>query len=168
MTITAHPRANELLALGLGEMDEAARRPIEAHANTCEACRAQLTRLADLVSTLSAWEDEEPPARGFERLLDAVGRSQMARPNGDRGLGPLLSGLAAVLAGGLVIHLAGARLAALPYLAQLPLLEPLRALFGLGIAAVVFFGIGSFVTLALSPMLILDLRPRRSEAGSGA
>jgi hypothetical protein len=36
----------------------------------------------------------------------------------------------------------------------------MKAVSGFGLGAVVFFGIGSLVTLALAPVLILESRPR--------
>jgi hypothetical protein len=41
-----------------------------------------------------------------------------------------------------------------------PLLESARVLSGFGLAAVAFFAVGSFVTLALAPALIIEAQSR--------
>ncbi len=100
---------------------------------------------------------------GFERVLESIGSSRPAMPAAALTV-PLLGGLAAVAAGGFAIYTAAQRLAATPFVATLPLEAPIKLVTGLGVASLAFFAIGSLVTLALAPILILEAQKR----GSGA
>jgi anti-sigma factor RsiW len=160
MTQAAHPHPNELLACALAEAGDNERRRIEEHVRACEACRAYVTLIEDTTSALADWPEEEPPADGLDRVLARV---RSARPAGawrDEWLRPVLASLAGVVLGSLVIYAAGAQILALPSVAQAPLFGPVKAFSGFGLAALVFFGIGSWVTLALAPMLILESQSR--------
>ncbi len=166
MAVITHPDQDRLLSLQLGELDDPERGRIETHLRACESCRDDLTLLAETVALLGRGPEEDPPADGLERVLTAIGQARSTTPSGNEWLRPALASLAGVATGGFVIYAAGTWLAALPSLAQLPLLEPFRVLSGYGLAAFVFFGVGSFVTLALAPMLLLDRRAQgRSLAG---
>jgi hypothetical protein len=156
-----HPERNALLALQLGEAGESERRRVEAHVAACEECRAYVRVLADTVAALDGWADEEPPADGLDRVLAVVGGARpvaVLAPQGEWLRTALLS-LAGVLTGALLIYVAGARVLA-PSGAEAAHFGPFSALSGFGLAALVFFGAGSLVTLALAPMLILELQSR--------
>jgi len=162
----AHPERNALLSVQLGEAEEAECHTVEAHLGGCVECRAYVSLLADTVTALDVWADEAPPADGLERVLAVVGRAQPVTPlvpQSEEWLRPVLLSLAGVLAGGLLIYAVGTQLA-LPFAAQPALFGPMRALSAFGLAALVFFGAGSLVTLALAPMLILELQSRRQGA----
>jgi anti-sigma factor RsiW len=156
----AHPHPNELLTFRDAETGAAERRSIEEHLAGCEACRAHVTLLEDTAIALADWPEEEPPANGFQRLLARLGSAATAPARRNEWLGPVLASLAGVVLGGVVIGVTGARLLALPFVEQLALFGPVKAVSGFGLGAIVFFGIGSLVALALAPMLILESQPR--------
>jgi anti-sigma factor RsiW len=160
MTPAAHPHPDELLAFRDTEAGAGGRRRIEEHLAACEACRAQVALLEDVAVALSDWLEEEPPTDGLERLLARIHSATPVTARRNEWLPPVAASLAGVVVGGAVIGLTGAQLLALPFVEQLALFGPARAVSGFGLGAVVFFGIGSLVTLALAPMLILESQPR--------
>lgn len=148
MTAIPHPHPNELLAFVLAEEGEAGRRGVEEHLTACAGCRAEVGRLTETLSTLEAWPEEEPPAGGLARVLTTVHDAAPLTPRRDDWLWPVVASLVGVVSGSLVIYAAGMLLFARP------------SFSGFSLAALVFFGIGSLVTLALAPMLLLELQAR--------
>lgn len=74
-----------LLELAYGELSGREARRIEAHAASCEACRAELARIRETRRAMSALSDEPAPERGENVLLAAAReRSRSRRPS--RGL----------------------------------------------------------------------------------
>jgi anti-sigma factor RsiW len=141
-----HASPTELLDLHFDELRGARRNRIATHVSGCARCRETVSDLEWVESSLAALPEEEPPADGLERVLGRAGgeRPATARPNG--WLAPVAASLAGVGGGAGVIYAAGARLLTLPMVAEMPLLEPLKALSSFGLAALVFFSIGSFLT----------------------
>jgi len=130
-----------------------------AHVASCADCRAASDELAWVDQTLAEWEVPEPPLDGLERVLHRVAELRPLQRQSEW-LRAALSSLAGVACGSLLISLAAARFAALPWLAQLSAHAPLQGLAGLGLAALAFFALGSLVTLALTPILIMEAQSR--------
>jgi anti-sigma factor RsiW len=162
-TVPAHPHAHVLATLALGEVDAGTRQRLAAHLAGCPACRAEVASIEETLATLANWPDEAPPTDGFERVLARLAASP-ERPRGATSshgwLAATLRCLAGVSAGASLIYLLGTHLATLPLWTRLTVAAPLRTFGGIGLAALVFFVVGSFFTLALTPVLLLE----RSEA----
>lgn len=160
---TEHPQAHLLTALAFGALDAPAHQRLAGHLATCVSCRAEVAAFEETATALADWPDEAPPADGLERLLARVGEVH-ERPRADDPsagwLAATLRSLAGVAIGASLIYVLGTHLAALPLWARLPLVAPLRTFGGIGLAALAFFVVGSFFTLALTPVLLLE----RSEA----
>jgi hypothetical protein len=161
-----HPSPSDLLDLHSGVARGARRARIAAHTANCEQCGETVAGLEWLQTTLVALPEEAPPADGLERVLDRVGGARPAPARRGEWVMPLAATLAGVAVGMGAIHEAGARLLALPFVAELPLLAPVRAASGYGLAALVFFGIGSFVTLALAPVLLIESEGKARSLGA--
>jgi anti-sigma factor RsiW len=156
MPETPHPHPNELLAYHFAEASPAERKRIEQHVESCAPCGTLLRHLADISLALAGTPDEEPPADGLERVLLRIGHARPARERRAAWLTPVLTSLAGVAAGGLAIYASGAHLLSLPGVEQLPLFPAIKTLSGFALAALAFFGLGSLVTLALAPALIIE------------
>ena len=153
-----HPGPGELIDAASGELRGAARERVDRHLEGCPRCRATAVGLAWLERTLAAAPEESPPSGGLARLLDEVERTPQASRRGQGWAAPVAASLAGVAAGAGLIWAAGVWLMGSPLLGGIPLPEPLGAAPGFGLAAVAFFGIGSFATLALAPVLLLESR----------
>jgi hypothetical protein len=69
-----------------------------------------------------------------------------------------------VAAGATTIVALGRWLLGQPGFAQWPVTESARIASGLGLAALAFFALGSFVTLALAPALLMETQSRARPA----
>ena len=133
-----HPTPGELLLLHFGEMDAAPRAAGEAHARDCAACRAFLADVEWAERGLLAGPGDAPPTDGLQRVLarvEAVRPVRERRANGLRAAVPCAAGL---LAGSVAVLQGGA------------------------VAALAFLALGSIVTLAIAPVLILESQRRSS------
>lgn len=133
-----HPTPGELLEHHFGEdaLAGTSRAALAAHLAACAACRSLPDDVAWLEEALGAELPAAPPPDGLERVLARVAVLGPARERKLRWLraaGPSAAGL---LAGALALHVGGLT------------------------AAIVFFGVGSLLTLALAPVLILEAQGR--------
>jgi anti-sigma factor RsiW len=131
-----HPAPGELLELHFGELPADQRDAADAHVRGCAACRALLADVAWAESALAAGPDEDPPADGLPRVLARIEAVRPARERREHWLRTLTPCAAAALAGGVAVQQGGV------------------------VAALAFFVLGSIVTLALAPVLILESQRR--------
>ena len=161
-----HPTPGELLDLHFGEARGERESRTAAHVAACPRCREELASVEWLESSLAALPEEAPPADGLERVMSRVAGKRRARGRGPGWLGLSAAGAAGVGGSAAVIYGFGAWLLALPPFAQWSTLEPARIASGFGLAALAFFALGSFVTLALAPALLIEAQSRaRALAG---
>jgi hypothetical protein len=85
---------DRLLDLAYGELSGREARAVEAHAASCEACRAELARIRETRRLMSALPDEAPAADG-ERILLAAARQVADARTPRRRLAPWLWGATA-------------------------------------------------------------------------
>jgi hypothetical protein len=156
MAPSSHPHPNELLSCHFGETSEAQRGRILEHLRDCADCAAEMDLYQVTAGALADWPEEEPPAGGLERIVALIGDLPPTRTPHREWLRSVLASLAGVTVGGLAIYRVGLQLVALPVVEKLPVLEPLKAVSGFGLAALAFFAVGSLVTLALAPVLIIE------------
>ena len=133
-----HPGPGELLELHFGELAEARGGACRAHVRECAACAAFLAELKWTEETLAALPGDAPPADGLERVLARVETVRPARERRAHWLRTAAPCAAAVVAGSVAIQQGGAA------------------------AALAFFALGSIVTLAIAPVLILESQRRSS------
>ena len=131
-----HPAPGELLELHFGELSGDRRDAASAHLRDCAGCRALLADVAWAEEVLRAGPDEGPPADGLQRVLARIETVQPARERRRHWLRTLGPCAAAVLAGALAAHQGG----------------PL--------ALLALMAVGSILTLALAPVLILESQRR--------
>ena len=129
-----HPAAGELLEVHFGGA-AASSGETAAHARGCAACRAFLDDLSWVDGALDSMHDA-PPADGLERVLARIETVRPRRERRERGLRTLLPSAVALLAGGVAVHEGGVA------------------------ALLVFLAVGSILTLALAPVLILESQRR--------
>jgi hypothetical protein len=161
-----HPTPGELLDLHFGEARGRQGSRTAAHVAACPRCREEIASVEWVERSLAALPEEAPPADGLERVMSHVGGEGRARGRGPGWLGPMAAGVAGLGGSAAVIYGLGAWLLALPPFAQWCVLEPARIASGFGLAALAFFAVGSFVTLALAPALLMEAQARtRALAG---
>jgi hypothetical protein len=158
-----HPAPGALLELHFGEAGPAGAAAAR-HLSVCEVCRHRRDELVWIEALLAA--DAEPPADGLARVLAAVAATPPAVPRRRHWVRAVLPSAAAATAGVGSIRLLGAHVAA-SGLVNDAALGPLAALSGLGLAAAVFFAVGSLVTLTVAPLLILEANAARALGTAG-
>ncbi|HSD29076.1 MAG TPA: hypothetical protein VLL75_17380 [Vicinamibacteria bacterium] len=131
-----HPAPGELLELHFGELAADRGEAASAHVAECAACRAFLADVALVEQALLAGKEAAPPADGLARVLARIEAVQPARERGEHWLRTVAPCAAALLAGGLAVHHGGP------------------------VALLAFLAVGSILTLALAPVLILESQRR--------
>ena len=132
----SHPTPGDLLELHFGELAPERSGAVSAHLRDCAACRGLVADVAWAEDVLLAGPEEAPPADGLQRVLarvEAVRPAHARRQHWIRTVGPCA---AAVLAGGVAAHQGGA------------------------LALLALVAVGSILTLALAPVLILEAQRR--------
>ena len=154
----SHPSPGALLELHFGEPGPG-QDAVRAHAVECRACGALLADVRQMESALRVGPDDAPPSDGLERVLARVatvpparaGRAEWAR------LAALSS--AVLLAAAWAIRVGSERLLALDLVPR-SVPAPLAGLAGIGLAAAAVLLVGTLITLALAPVLILESHGR--------
>ncbi len=131
-----HPAPGELLELHFGELPAERREAASVHLRECAACRTLLADVAWAEGLLRTGSDETPPPDGLQRVLARIEAVRPARERRRHWLRTLAPCAAAVLAGGVAAHQGGA------------------------IALLALMAVGSILTLALAPVLILESQRR--------
>jgi predicted anti-sigma-YlaC factor YlaD len=131
-----HPEPGELLELHFGELSGERGDVVSAHVQECAACRALLADVAWAESALAAGAQDDPPADGLRRVLARIEEVRPARERRQHWLRTVAPCAAAVLAGGVAAHQGGA------------------------LALLALLAVGSLLTLALAPVLILESQRR--------
>jgi predicted anti-sigma-YlaC factor YlaD len=119
-----------------GELPAARGEAVAAHVRECAACRALLADVAWVETELLAEPESIPPADGLERVLANIEAVQPARDRREHWVRTAVPCAVAFLAAGLTVQQGG-----------------LVALLG-------FLAVGSILTLALAPVLILESQRR--------
>ncbi len=132
----SHPTSGELIEMHFGEMEGSAREACAAHARDCAACRDLLTGIEWAERGLLAGPDDAPPPDGLARVLARIEPVRPARARQAHWLRTAAPCAAALLAGSVAVLQGGAG------------------------AALAFLALGSIVTLALAPVLILESQRR--------
>jgi len=155
-----HPGPAELLDLRLGELSGTRRARVERHLVDCPECAREAAALEEIESALAAAPELEPPADGLARVMAEIdgSRAALAAPAGwERAAAASLCGMAAATG---AIYAAGSWLLRSPLVERLPWSGALGTASGFGLAALGFFALGSFVTLAIAPVLLMEARQR--------
>lgn len=133
-----HPAPGALLELHFGELKGAPRDAFAAHVRDCAPCRALLADVEWAERALLAGPQDAPPADGLPRVLARIEAVRPARERRSHWLRTVVPCAAALFAGFVAVHQGGV------------------------VAALAFFAVGSVVTLAIAPVLILESQRRSS------
>jgi len=131
-----HPSPGELLEMHFGELPADRRDAVASHTRDCAACRTLLADVAWVETALLAVPELTPPADGLERVLTRIEAVRPAHERREHWLRTAAPCTAAFLAAGLAVQQGG-----------------LVALIG-------FLAVGSILTLAVAPVLILESQRR--------
>lgn len=149
-----HPSPGALIELHFEEPGPG-QDAVLAHVGECSACGAFLTDLRRLETELRVGPDDDPPRDGLQRVLARVATVHPTRARRAEWTRLAVPSSAVLLAAAWAIKVGSERLLALDLVPQL-VPAPLAGLAGIGLAAAAVLGVGTLVTLAVAPVLILE------------
>ena len=132
----SHPTPGELIELHFGELEGGPREAGAAHVRDCAACRDLLADVERAERALLAGPGDAPPPDGLARVLARIGAVPPARARRAHWFRAAAPCAASLLAGFVAVLQGGA------------------------VAALALLALGSIVTLALAPVLILESQRR--------
>jgi len=161
----SHPNKNELAAFFYKEISIQRGKAVQRHLLTCPECRyyvAVLSRTAELLTSLPV---ESPAANSFEKIMSSIpkNRPQPSRVKSIIPVWPIFEFTIAIIMIIASIILFQNRLTETVIWNTLQQTWVIKTIGSYGFTAVIFFSIGSFITLALAPILYfesLKIKPR--------
>jgi predicted anti-sigma-YlaC factor YlaD len=157
-----HKNEDALLSLFYGEVSQTEEQHLRQHLASCEDCREFMKLLQRMNKALNRWPEERPLPDTCDRILAAIPPEQPRRRLVRTTISPLpIFNIAfAMLFMLLLIYFAQSRISLLPIWHSLAQYWIFQALGSFGFVALIFFGIGSFITLSLAPILYFDLNKK--------
>jgi anti-sigma factor RsiW len=158
-----HLQNEELVGLVFDELARMERDACAEHLEACPQCAAAVARLARAVVLLEKEPTQAPPPFAWSRLKTRIERCGIGHDWSEPAWVPLILGHAAgMILVLLIIVLTGWWLEAAPVWQSIRA-WPLAAQIGPhGLTALIFFGTGALITLALTPVFWWESRrPRR-------
>ncbi|MCI0514955.1 hypothetical protein L0128_17205 [candidate division KSB1 bacterium] len=157
----AEHNKNDILTLFYREGSPRQIEKITRHVAQCPICQAYLTQLQHTEKLLQAWPDTQPAAHGFNRVMQRI-TVQSRQPRAAQpefSFKPILQ-VVLTLAGilGILYWLQG-KLSLIPGWKSLQDWWLIQAFGSFGLLVLLFFLIGTFMTLALTPILLADSAP---------
>jgi hypothetical protein len=154
---------NHLLDLFFHEAGGREEGKLRKHVEQCSDCRAYLFTLTQTAQALHQWQNASPDPNTLDLILEKIPAAPL-KPVATKPAFPVTPFLKIALT---IWAVLGVVTFLQDIVTRFPLWEMLQEwwfvkLFGsLGVALVLFFLVGAFITLALSPVLILDSQSRK-------
>jgi len=157
-----HENKDELLRLFYRETAPPEEQKARQHLAACEDCREYVRFLTCMNSALSHWQDEKPLPGTFDRILASIPPEQpkaiYVRPA--ISARPIFNIAFAMISILLLIYFVQSKVSMLSIWESLAQYWIVQAIGSFGFVALVFFGVGTFITLSLAPILYFDLNKR--------
>lgn len=155
-----HPNKNKILALFYHEATERDQKKLMSHIQQCQSCREYLNTLNKTEQWLNTFPDEMPLPATFDVIMENISPIEV-RPIEVRpgfSIKPIMQ-IACALAFILIsIYMAQIKISLLPFWQSLQSWWFVQAFGGFGIIIILFFCVGTFITLALTPILLLKTK----------
>ncbi|MCU0644834.1 MAG: hypothetical protein MUC94_11295 [bacterium] len=155
-----HHNKNNILALFYQETTGQNQQKFMQHIQQCESCQEYLDTLKKTESLLNEWTDEIPLTDSFDAIMQNISpiaiRPKQLPP--DFSFRPIIHIAFALAFIVISIYLAQTKISLLPFWQSLKDWWLVQAFGGFGIVIILFFCIGTFITLALTPILFLKTR----------
>lgn len=157
-----HENKDTLLSLFYQEFPALEEQKIREHLADCADCREYMRVLNRMNVTLSQWPETKPAANTFERILANIPperlRASFVKPAVSAR--PIFNIAFAMLSILLLIYFVQNEISMLPLWQSLAPSWIFQVLGSFGFVALLFFGIGTFITLSLAPILYFDLNKK--------
>jgi len=157
-----HNTKNSLLKLFYKEASPQEESELQKHLTTCEECREYMQFLNRMGMTLDKLPEERPLSNTFERIMENIPEEQpmtaFARPV--ISAAPFFQIAFSMVFIVLLIYFVQSKISLLPIWDSLQKFWPVDAIGSFGLMMLIFFAVGTFVTLSLAPILYFDLNKK--------
>ncbi len=157
-----HENKDALLSLFYGEASPPEEQHLRQHLAGCADCREYMQFLQRMNLTLNRWPEARPLADTCDCILANIppARPRARSVRAPLSAWPIFNIAFAMIFMLLLIYFAQSQISLLPVWRSLARYWIIQALGSFGFVALVFFGIGTFITLSLAPILYFDLNKR--------
>lgn len=157
-----HENKDELLRLFYREAAPPEEQKMREHLAGCDDCREYMRFLQQMNGALSRWQDETPLPNTFDKILSGIppeySKAVYVKPvSAARPIFQIVFALISIL---LLIYFVQSQVSTLPLWQSLAQWRVVQTLGSFGFVTLVFFSFGTFITLALAPILYFDLNKR--------
>lgn len=162
-----HPNKNELTDFFYNEISAKRREKVKSHLSTCSQCSEYISILNQAGTLLNKLPDMKPAGDTFDRILAGLPREkpQTITEKSTIPILPIFEFALAIVAIVILIFVFQEKLSASATWETLQKTWLVRTIGSFGFVALSFFGIGSFITFSITPILYLDsLKSRNSFA----
>jgi hypothetical protein len=154
-----HPNKNDLLSIYYNEeIKPGAKEIILSHVDTCQTCQNYIKMLHRVEDALTSWQDEKPLPQALDNIMENISVAQ-TKPVQSRQFIPIMPilqiafSICFILA---LIYIIQSKIILSPIWQTLEKLWIVEALGSFGFVLFVFFCIGTFFTLSLTPIILFD------------
>lgn len=157
-----HENKDTLLSLFYQELPSLEEQKIREHLAGCADCREYMRVLNRMNVSLSQWPETKPAADTFERILANIPpeRLQASFVKPAVPARPIFNIAFAMFSILLLIYFVQSKVSMLPLWESLSQYWIVQTLGSFGFVALAFLSIGTFITLALAPILYFDLNKK--------
>lgn len=151
-----HENKNLLLTLYYHEGTEREEKKIEAHVRSCESCQEYLKIMKQTDELLNQWHDEQPLPQTLDLILSSISSTELKPIQASPAISakPILQiafSLGIILT---LLFFAQSKISLLPIWQSLERWWLVQAIGSFGVVTILFFCIGTFITLSLTPILV--------------
>jgi hypothetical protein len=154
-----HQNKNAIVNLFYHELSSKEEHKMRDHLTRCENCQEYLNELKQIDSILKYSRDERPLPGTFDEILERipVGRPRVVSAKPEITALPFFRIGFAMLFILSLIYFVQDKISLLPFWQSWQEVGVIQAIGSFGFVAFVFLGIGTFITLALAPILYFDI-----------
>jgi hypothetical protein len=154
---------NHLLTLYFHEGTAKEEQKIQSHVNRCDECRDYLLQLEQTDNMLIQWKEEKPLPNTLDLILGEIPleATTPVELKTSPSITPLLALLFSIIGLFIIISISHDKVTILPFWSTLKDIWPVRAIGSFGVMMILFFILGIFITLALTPVLIMEIQSKK-------
>lgn len=157
-----HQNRNAVVSLFYNELPQQEEQKLRDHLTTCEDCREYLNELKEMGAILKHYPVEQPLPGTFDNILANIPLEQPRAVYTKPELTPqpfFRIGFAMIFILSL-IYFVQDKISMQPFWLDWQKIEIIHAIGSFGLVAIVFLSIGTFITLALAPVLYFDIHKK--------
>jgi len=154
---------NLLLDLYFHEISGKEEQKIRKHMEQCSECREYLLTLEQTHQSLHQWQDQSPLPNTLDLIMEKIPepKPKPASANLTRAAAPFIKIVVSILAVLVVLVFLHNQVTHFSFWETLQEWWFVKLFGSFGVTAVLFFLLGTFITLAFSPVLILESQSRK-------